>query len=80
MTHDLGREIHFIVGLEANIEFRVPYSLTTVPSIRVSRVDGVSRVGLGLLLLVLLRILNPQPNPRIFPSPFESESANLLRP
>ena len=30
--------------------------------------------------LVLLRIPNPQPNPRIFPSPSKSESANLLRP
>jgi len=32
------------------------------------------------LQLVLLRIPNPQPNPRIFRSPSESESANLLRP
>ena len=30
--------------------------------------------------IVLLRIPNLQPNPRIFPSPSESESANLLRP
>ena len=31
-------------------------------------------------LLVLLWIPNPQPNPRIFQSPSESESADVLRP